>query len=423
MLQRSPMRRLAINRLQQQFSDLLSVQAEVGDLERSLIEGIYELMWMDSDNLAADLEWSRTTRAAFHFVDKGFLIKQEEVAQAFTNVIDQITIFLNTTWSKRAEAQRATAEDSRIELYLAYYKKMYEGLIPWIMAPVVFGFSIANNISDPSFLPRHDGKIGLKAIQKMENWIRKPQNRLAIGLNSHIRNAYSHENYRILDGGRVELWDVDPYNPKKKWGPEIWTLAELEKLCNELWLNALAVSLALAIFSMNNRRLMTSRGWAEPTRQPIALRKDELEHLVKALADYSSFHVDKVEKSNSTLLIAFATKLRGIDQDEEIIVGHTEGPPQFFKSPVKYKEMRVIEMVTGFLQRMQSSLVGIQQVSITVEDPNGKSLGDLLIDVDKISKIKGPDKSTIESERKLFQVDNVGDSKMWVRMESLPRDS
>ena len=38
--------------------------------------------------------------------------------------------------------------------------------------------------------------------------------RLAVGLNQHVRNAYSHEYYRVLDHGRVSMHDVNPRSGK-----------------------------------------------------------------------------------------------------------------------------------------------------------------------------------------------------------------
>ena len=299
---RAPMRVLAFKQFADNFGDLISVRAKTRHVERSLIEGTYDILWLDGDNLPKDIDWHRITRATFHFLEKGFLTEPQKVAGAFVKVIENIPASLNKIAKQRRDAQNEDIIDTKIVNYLALYKAMYEGLISLLMAPIVYAFSIYNDINDVDFKPRHDGRINLKAINKMEKWLVHPQNLLKIGLNNHIRNAYSHEYFRILDDGRVELWDIDPRNPKKKWGPEIWTLNSLETLCNQLWLNSLAVVLSHALFSINNNKLIIARGWAQP-ENILPLRREELHHLIKVLAQENSFNVKNFEISKSNLKI------------------------------------------------------------------------------------------------------------------------
>lgn len=422
MFDRSPIRTLALKLFQQRFGDLFSVRAEIAEFERSLIEGTYELMWLRNYPELDYRGWERTVRAAFHFLDRGFLFEDRKLAGTFLISANRIVPTLHKSFLKRRETERASGdnEDIQIERYLAYYKTMYEGLLPVIMAPVVFAFSVINHIKDRSFIPRNDGRISLKAIQKMERWLVYTDNRLAIGLNGHIRNAYSHETYRILDGGEVELWDTSPFDPKKKWGPEIWTLDSLRNLCNDLWFNSLAVVCAFAIFTINNRRLIIDRGWADSASLP-PLRRDEFQRVAEAFANYLSFNVEGFERSNNTLRIRLSTRPKGIDQDEEIFFGGDNWARRF-KVRVNYVKVRVIEQVLCFLQRLRVYLNGIHEVLVSVQDPEGQSLGEALIDVDSLDKLEGPTKEPIEAAIKRFKLDSLGDSIMFVKIEAPPKE-
>jgi hypothetical protein len=168
--------------------------------------------------------------------------------------------------------------DTRIKKYLEYYKVMYEGLLPLICAPVVHAFATAKHVKDKAFIPKGDGKVGLNALNKMGKWLIYPENRLAIGLNSHIRNAYAHESYRILDDARLELWDQDPYHPNRSWGPEVWSLDQLAKLCDQLWVNALGITCASAISrsAIASSSLISRRSGLRLTSQPLSSQSFKL---------------------------------------------------------------------------------------------------------------------------------------------------
>lgn len=413
---KTPISRLAITEFKRQFGDLFSVKAEIDDFERSLIENTYELMWVNKYPKSNHKEWEKTVRASFSFLDKGFLATPKKVAMAFTGSIELVPPALNNSWSKKAKAESIspTDFDDQIESYLSLYKTMYEGLIPVIMAPVVYSFAAYRKISNiASFKPRSDGRISLNAINKMEKWLIRPQNRLAIGLNSHIRNAYSHERYRILDNAKVEMWDKNIRN-EKKWGPEIWSLEELKDICNLLWHNSQAVTCALALFGINNKQTIHARGWYKPS--PLhSLRIGELRSSLEQFANKLSFKLKDLKNDDQNIYLTLATKPKGIDQESEIFVGG-KIPRKFIQS-IRYIEVTVIEQALGFLQSVYSFIEPEKTISITVIDMKDNLLGNIAIKAKQIAQIKGPEYSNIEIERKKLFEDTLETKNMWRKDE------
>lgn len=264
----SPIARLALSAFRRTFDDLLSVQSFMTPFSRSLLENIFEMiMWFgrtkdDYDN------FERTARVAYLFLENGSQVKHKPVALQFYAVIDKVIPALNSSRQAQAEANQTPKDnpDARIEKYIAYYKVMYEGLLPIVCAPVIYAFGTAKNIKDKAFSPNSDGKVDLNTISKMNKWLAYAENRFAIGLNGHLRNAYAHNNYKILDDGQVELWN-------RSWGPEIWHLDQLTKICDQLWANALGIICGLVLYDINNFRIVESRGWVLPMQAPRLRRQ------------------------------------------------------------------------------------------------------------------------------------------------------
>jgi len=421
MAKRSPFRILAVKEVSRIFSDLIGVRTKFGTFEKGLIEGTFELIWMEMFNSDSP-DWKRTTRVVFHFLDQGILKNAEKVSKAFMRSVNHIVPALNKSWDKRRKAKDWKGKDSDtiIENYLACYKTMYEGMVPVILGPVVYSFSIAKNVKNFPYKIGPDGKISLNAIYKMEKWLIYPQNLLKIGLNNHIRNAYSHENYRILDGGRVELWDRNPQKPRKKWGPEIWDIESLNNLCDHLFQNALGVVIALALFSANYRQLMTGRGWMDVIPKPPPLRVKEIELLAGKIANDLSFDLEKFEKLGDEVILILKTRLRGIDQEEEILAGGGEGPPRMWKLKVEYQESLIVEQLLGFSQRLEQFLDGIFKITFNIQSSRDIILGQVSIETDKISQIGSPKEGTLKGARALFEKDDLGDSTMFVKIEYPP---
>ena len=321
MIDKSPIRFVALKLFTDSFGDLVSVRAEITPFERSLIEGTYELLWLDMFDGPAQMSWAQTLRAAFRLLDNGALKEPQLVWESYTKVVNEVVPALKRSFEKRREVkQKEIDDDALIERHLTSYKSIYEGLLPTILAPVVYAFGLVNDPDEKAFMPRQDGKITLGAIRKMERWVRPPQNRLALGLNNHVRNAYSHDYYQILDHGRVVMHDVNPRSGRTVWGPETWTSQELSELCDQAWLNSLAIVCALAVYGLNYRKVAIARGWGEPATSPV-MRERDLKRILESFADEASFDVKEWSQSDHEFRLKLTIRMEGADQDEAVYIG------------------------------------------------------------------------------------------------------
>lgn len=219
--QRSPFVMLAFPRFQGDFGDLINSDSLITDFARALIDGIFEsIMWFGRTDRDYR-QFERTARAAYHFLKEGTKAKPREIAQQYFLITDRIIPALNSSGLALNEARKVSSgdPDNRIRKYLEAYKVMCEGLLCVVLAPVIYAFGVAKRVKEKDFIPDESGKIRLSALKTVEKLIVYSDNRLAIGLDNHVRNAYSHENYKILDDARVELWDPNPYKPKKHGVP------------------------------------------------------------------------------------------------------------------------------------------------------------------------------------------------------------
>jgi hypothetical protein len=346
----SPIKLLAVKEFNEKYLSLFSVSAELSSFEKTLIEHNAELMWLDNFCAEDKKNINQTAIVCNHFLVNGSVKKRQLVTESVLNIANSIIPAFNKCVAVRGMIRELDKNDydTRIELNLRFYKTIYEALLPIIISPIVYGFSIHNEISDKDFTPRDDGKIRLRVLKKMEKWLISPQNRLSIGLNNHIRNAYAHETYRILDNGKVELLDRDPNNPKNIWGPEIWEYSKLEELCHLLWVNIFGILDGLLIFLINNRKLARNSKWAQPKPLNIKLRRDEFIPTVRKLCNDLSFNFIN-GNNNTDCNMDLSTLPKGIDQDEGIILKFSDGSSKSFKVPVKYEERLIAKQLFTLL--------------------------------------------------------------------------
>lgn len=419
----SPLVKLAFNYFHHSFGDLLSIRALITEFDRSLIEGIFErILWFGRTKHDYD-NFERTARAAYNFLEKGNQVKHKAVAQQFALVIDKIIPAINDSEKAGNEAAQVPEvdADSRIKKYLEFYKVMCEGLLPLICAPVVYAFGISKHSKEKAFTPMDDGKVSLKALNKMEKLLNYPENRLAIGINSHVRNAYAHENYKILDDARVELWDIDPNTRKITWGPEIWPLDQLIKLCDQLWVNTLGTICALVLYDINNRQIVADRGWISSIKLP-RLRREELKGVVNDMANELGFYLKDMVLSPNKLSMNLSTKSEGINQQADLMWVYKDRV-QLFKIPMWYEKKRVVDQLTIMLHRIIPYVGAQSKVSIQVFSPDDKPLGELITDFPTLIGlcVTNFEPKTVESIRHAFKSDTLRNCVTFVEKKGAPR--
>ncbi len=409
--------RLALPEFNRTFHDLLGFRAFVTPFSRSILEDIFEtILWFGRTRDDFE-EFERTARVTYSFLDSGAQVNQELIAQNFYAVIDRVIPALNTSRAAKAEVDQVPKNnaDALIETNLAYYKVMYEGLLPFVCAPVICAFGVYKNINDDDgFRPRIGGKVNLNTINRMSRWLTYSENRLAIGLNNHLRNAYSHNNYRILDDAQVELWD-------RSWGPEIWHLDQLTKINDQLWVNALGITCGLVLYDINNRLTVESHGWVTPTKVP-RLRRQELHAVAESLADEFGFYLKKVEALPNEVSMTLSVKPKGIDQEGKIIKGY-KSHTDIFKEPMWYEERRVIDQLTMMFHRLIPYFNTEVEVSTNVVSLDDVSLGSLVTDFRTLIGLQLEDTKpeTVERVRQVFKTDTLGGCTTFVEKKGAPR--
>jgi hypothetical protein len=414
---RNPLESIAIPELSRQFGDLLSIRAQVGDFEYGVVASILANVLLGKLPADERKRWERTVRAAHYYLDHGALKRTKESCEAYVRVVDSISPALNDVMKKRDATDKLLGDDW-IEALLALYKSMTEGLMTLIAAPVVVGFRHVYGVKDAAFTPKPDGRVNLNAIELMEDWTASPSNLLKEGLNKHVRNAYAHQRYRVLDDDLVEMWD-ETAQGKPTWGPERWSFSAVEALCDRLLTTCLAITLSLAIFGINYRKLINDRGWMPPNLREPKLRFDELHQLMELCAEYNSFNLISVKPQEKHLVIKLKTLSRGIDQKEQIMLGGPGGA-RAYELRVHYQEELVAPAVLGFLQRTVPQSEGFDRYRVEVCDPDEVAVGTFEIESTALSKVTGPKGNDLESDRALATTDSLGEAKMWARIEGTP---
>lgn len=411
---RNPFEPIAMGELQRNFGDLLSIRADVGDYEYGMVASITGNLLLANIGSSERERFERTVRAAHYYLDQGALKRTRESCEAYMRVADAIPDAMNDVQEKR-DASENLVGDPWIEALLALYKSMTEGLLTVIAAPVVVGFRHIHGIKEPVFNPKPDGRVDLKAIELMEEWSAVPSNLLKEGLNKHVRNAYAHQRYRILDDDLIEMWDQNPQG-KLTWGPERWKFDAVEALCDKLQITCMAITLALAIFGINYRKLIIARKWTPADIPNRPMRFEALQRLVRAYAEYNSFKVLAFEKHEDELFILLQTERRGIDQTEEYLVGGPGGA-RGYQKPVNYVQVLVVEGALGLLQRALPDDQGYARYRVQVIDENGTPIGAVAITPTALAKVQGPKGRGIAVDRALAETDTLGDARMWVKVE------
>jgi len=421
MKENSPFSKIGYNTFFRQYKDLISVSAEISNYERTIIEHSYELMWFYDFKIYDKQNVEKTAISANHFLVQGTHKSHQDVAVQYIKSTSNLIFELNSVLSKRSKTKFESGInlDDLVENLLILYKTMYERLVPIIVAPIVYGFKLSQNLKDKVYIPGEDGRVSLKALKKMESLLIHPQNRLARGLNSHIRNSYSHDHYRILDFGKVELWDVNPRTKETNWGPEIFDFQDLEKLCHKLWVNSIGIIIGLMVFGVNNRKIIRERNWW-PKNLPIKkLRISELNQAANSLAKQRSFFLENLTQKDNEITIELRTEPKGIDQDEEIFVGRSSSN-RFYKVPVKYIETLVIHEVLMFVHGLLKLAQETTKFDILVFDFNKEVIGSAVITANDLESLITSEIESFNNVATNLKTNTIKNKIMYFKYESDP---
>ena len=406
----SPFRILAVQRLQEQFGDLLSVQAQITEFEDSLLGTIFEFIWIFRPE--DHRKWEQTARAAYHFLEKAFNESNPKgVAAVFLKTTEQLSVAINELHVAKQEVRdEPTTGPAAIRKVLSLYKMIVEGPYRLILAPIAYSFGKVMRNAHPAFTPDSEGKIALSALTQIERLSVLPQSAMRTGLNTHVRNAYAHEHYRPMDNDMVEIWDVSPSSGEISWGPEIWPLTKLRDLSVELEQTIYAFLLALTIFSMNKRTVMTGRGWMVGGKLR-KLSSMELEPILRYHAARLQFRFQSFHRTDTAVEVSMRLQLPGISQEEEILVGMNKGGRRF-KVKVEWVDVPLIEQVLGFLQRCERDVYGYEVLTLHVRDQEDRNLGSVSIPVSNLAQLKGPNQVPVAAARGLLTVDTIPNATM-----------
>lgn len=419
MLPDSPIRKLAFPQFIKQFGDLISPNGQVTPYEASLVAATYELAFIGHYSSVQHSSIRNTVRVALKIMEQGSSVDFNEVASAFLLNSERTVRQMNRVWGLIVEGREIDDASRRIETLLRLYKTLYEGLTPALLAPVVVALGLSAGSKEDDYRLDRDGRVRLSALHTIQYYSQYPNKQLSIGLNSHVRNAYSHDRYTLLDGGKVELWDVDPRTGQLSWGPETWSAGELDEFCQTLWKNCLGLTYAYALFSINSRQLMEQAGiiaTVQPLHDPVT--SEELNSSTTYLAKVRGFEIQTFSYTNGLLSMRLKTGIKGIDQDSEIVVGHERGGVSRYVVPMHYLELPLIDQLLGLLQEVQHQLVSHFRFDVTVVSPEDADLGQLVGDTVVLPHGK---KIPLDELRKRFDRDSIINVKIPVLFEGYPR--
>jgi hypothetical protein len=419
----SPFQQLAIPEFLRTFDDLLSPTAELSWFERLLIQHTYELVVLghyERDELKA---MENTSRVAYKILQQGAFRSFEAVVAPFLFNVERVMRLLSRGWRLRKDAFETPNGEKLLLALLSFYKTLYEGTMPVLFAPIFASMATAGGKNTAkAYKIDQEGKAKLSQLQQIQYEWNSQKKQLAQGLNSHLRNSYSHECYRFLDGGRVELWDIDPRTGDYSWGPLVYTEDILFEECEALWRNALGIVNAWALFSVNNRKIIDQGKYSDSL--PIAhdpLRMEELKNLCEVVFSERGLDIISFELADEHLILKLRCQLRGVDQDSEMFI-HSGVRVRKFIVRMKYHEVPIIEQLLGAFQIIRHQSRQEFEFMATVVTIENANIGEVRGQTRQFQEYEGHKLPIISEFRKELLVDTLGSATTWMIDEALPEE-
>lgn len=394
------------------FRDLLTVRYAPGDAEHGLINGTMDFVFKALRDPKDRAQWEQIVRAAYRYLREDAHKGLRETCEAYVRIIDLIPDALNACVEGWTAAESQSAGDGRARAYLSLYKTICERLLTVIAAPVAVGFRHVYGLKDNRYTPKPDGRVNLSVLDDMENWIQAPSNLLKEGLDRHVRNAFAHERYKLLDNSRVELSDVDPKTGKVNW-TEVWSHAQVEALCRRLWLTCVAIETALAMFGSNYSQLIRDRGWEPQDRLRAEPRFETTYDLMGHIASEMSMVRTNLSLEDKILRVELTTLPGGTNHVERKTIGD-QGPVPIYEKRVRYLPAPIAVIAVEFLRAAAEYVPDADIFVASIKGHDGKPVGELQMDRAAFASPSEPTIEGISNVRALAKVDTLGDATMWV---------
>ena len=398
--------------------------AEFTQFEQGLVEGTYELIVLGQYKIDQLKAVENTTRVAHRIMQDGAFRDFEAVVGPYLFNIERVTRSLNRGWKSRKDAMEEPKADERILKLLSFYKALYEGIMPILFAPIIAAMATAGGKKTAKrYTIDREGKASLSQLEHIQYEWSSQKKQLAQGLNNHLRNAYAHEHFRLLDGGNVELWDIDPRSGNYSWGPVTYTEEMIGDECEALWRNVLGLIDAWALFSINNRKIIDQGNYDEtmPTaRDP--LRVEEVKDLVEVVVSGCGFSLTFCQYQDNELILKTRCKPKGIDQDSEMFTKSGSNVRKFIIK-MKYNESLIIDQLLGTFQILRYQMRQEFEFMATVFASDGAQIGEVRGHTNLFKEFDGKPLPPIAEFRRKLLVDTVGKATTWVIDESIPRET
>jgi hypothetical protein len=423
MRDKSPFWQLAVSEYLRTFRDLLSSTAELSRFERVLIEGTYELIFLGHYKIDQLKQIETTSRVAYKILQDGALRSFEAVVTPFVFNIERVTRSLNRGWRPRKGAFEEHSGEKRVLAFLSFYKTLYEGVMPVLLAPIIASMAISGGKKAAKvYRIDQEGKVSPSQLERVQYEWTSQKKQLAQGLNSHLRNSYAHECYRFLDGGRIELWDMSPRTGNYSWGPVTYTEELLIEECETLWRNALGLVYAWALFSINNRKIIEQGKYSDSL--PIAsdpLRTEEIKDLSEVVLSERGLDVISFQFEDGQMILKLRCQSKGVDQDSEMVMQSGYSVRKFIVR-MKYHEVPIIEQLMGAFKIIRSEIRRDFEFVATVLSIENVNLGEVRGHTREFQKYEGKKLPSISEFRKELLVDTLGSSTTWMLDEGSPRE-
>ncbi len=415
----TPVKKIAILEFIKHFGDLLGIDPRIEQYEFGLISTTYELAFIEGYGRKDFNSMIRTGRVAAKLLEQGATVDLTKVATAYIINTERIPGQLNKAWRLLGAAKEIDKLDLKSERILTAYKSLYESGVTAILAPIIVGLGLTAKGNQTLYKLDRDGRVKISSLGRIHHYSNYPRKQLSIGLNSHIRNAFSHDRYTLLDNGEVELWDVSPKTGNLSWGPERWSNSQLFDLYADLWRNCLGMIFGISVFSIAFRNIIQQSKLpdsVEPLHDPV--REEDINAFLTHSGRYRGFRVESCSKISDRLVLGLRTSPPGVDQDSEIFTGSPTGKSMRYSVSMKYFDEPVIAQAIGLLQELAYQTRTSFDFEISVMDFSGEEIGMISGHSSILSQPKGTDTNAVRNQ---LEIDTLGDHTMSVLVEGYPR--